>query len=218
MIVTAIGAQVKNPNRVNISIDGRYCFSLDIAQVRELGIKIGLEIDDDRLAELEEASQFGKIYIRALEYCLSRPHSVREVKDYLYRKTLDKKYKTRGKNEIKTKPGVSQVVAAAVLERLLQRGYVDDTKFAKFWVENRNVTKGTSRRRLQAELIKKGIAQSIIDGALSETLRNDHEELRKLIAKKASRYDGEQKLIAYLARQGFSYDDIRTALSENQRD
>jgi regulatory protein len=39
-------------------------------------------------------------------------------------------------------------------------------------------------------------------------------ELQKIIAKKRSRYDDEQKFMAYLARQGFSYDDIKEALRE----
>jgi SOS response regulatory protein OraA/RecX len=34
-----------------------------------------------------------------------------------------------------------------------------------------------------------------------------------VIAKKRSRYD-DQKLMAYLARQGFRYDDIREALDQ----
>jgi SOS response regulatory protein OraA/RecX len=34
-----------------------------------------------------------------------------------------------------------------------------------------------------------------------------------VLAKKRSKYDDEQKLIAYLMRQGFSYDTIRDALN-----
>jgi regulatory protein len=43
-----------------------------------------------------------------------------------------------------------------VFERLVEKGYVDDEKFARFWVENRNQTKGASRRKLEAELRAKG--------------------------------------------------------------
>ncbi|MDR1032987.1 MAG: RecX family transcriptional regulator [Candidatus Nomurabacteria bacterium] len=212
MQITAIGAQIKDPNRVNVSIDGRYSFSLDIAQLAELGIKVGQELDEARLAELREASTYGKLYMRALEYVLSRPHSRREVKDYLRRKTFDKKYKVRGKNELKTKEGVSQATADAVLARLTERGYVNDLKFAQFWVENRNLSKGASRRKLQSELAAKGVDKAIVDEVLADTSREDSEELKKMIAKKAARYDDERKLIAYLARQGFNYDDIKTAL------
>ncbi|MDR0398057.1 MAG: RecX family transcriptional regulator [Candidatus Nomurabacteria bacterium] len=214
MKITAINAQVKDSNRVSISVDGKYSFSLHITQLVEMGVKVGQELDDTRLAELKEASSYGKLYARALEYCLSRPHSQREVQDYLRRKTLDKKYKVRGKNELKTKEGVSQAVARAVLSRLIELGYVDDHKFTQFWVENRHLRKGVSRRKLQAELISKGVSKVIIDEVLESAPRNDQEELCKMVAKKAGKYDDEQKLIAYLARQGFNYDDIKQAISE----
>lgn len=215
MKITDIKQAVKNPNRVNVSIDGKYRFSLDIAQVGELDIKIGREITDDELADIENESAYGKLYARALEYCLMRPHSRREAKDYLWKKTRASKYKSR-KGEIKERKGVSKDIADRVFDRLVEKGYLDDEKFAQFWVENRNQTKGASRRKLVAELRVKGLASSIIEEALENSERNDEDELAKIIAKKRSRYDDEQKFIAYLARQGFGYDDIKTALTQSE--
>lgn len=213
--ITSISVQVKNPDRVNVSVDGKYRFSLDIYQVGELGIKIGKEYLEEELIELESESQFGKLYGRALEYCLMRPHSVKEVRDYLWRKTRETKARSRQTGEIKTREGVSKENADRTLSRLIERGYVDDDKFARWWVENRNQVKGASQRKLVAELRAKGVEQSIIDIALVSSERSDQDELLKVIAKKRRRYDDENKLIAYLARQGFSYDDIQTALKED---
>ena len=47
---------------------------------------------------------------------------------------------------------------------------------------------------------------------LPHVVRGDGDELSKMIEKKRAKYPDEQKLIAYLARQGFSYDDIKSAL------
>lgn len=215
MKITAISVQARNPDRVNVSIDGAYRFSLDISQVADLGVKVGRELDDAELANLEGESQFGKLYARALEYSLSRPHSVREVRDYLRRKTLARKYKSRRTGEIKEAPGVSQAVADRVLERLQTKGYVDDENFARWWVENRNVAKGTSRRKLTNELRAKGVSVEIIDDALAASERSDDDELAKIIAKKHSKYPDEQKFLQYLARQGFGYDDIKSALERD---
>ena len=213
MKITDISVQAKNADRVNVSVDGKYRFSLDIFQVGELGIRIGKEYTDRELADIENESQFGKLYGRALEYCLMRPHSAREVKDYLWRKTRATKYKSRD-GQIQEREGVTQANADRVFARLSERGYIDDEKFTRFWVENRNQTKGASRRKLTAELRSKGIEGSIIESVLAESMRTDDDELRKVLGKKRSRYDDEQKLIAYLARQGFSYDDIKAALAE----
>lgn len=214
MKITDISGQARNPDRVNISVDGKYRFSLDIFQVGELGIKIGKECTEQELIELETESQFGKLYARALEYCLMRPHSAKEVRDYLWRKTRSTKSRNKKTGAILEREGVSQAVADRVYDRLVAKNYIDDEKFTHYWVENRNLTKGSSARKLIAELRIKGVEQSIIDAALTESDRSDDEELKKVLLKKRSKYEDEQKLIAYLARQGFSYDDIKSALNE----
>lgn len=213
MKVTSISVQQRDKNRVNVSIDGTYRFSLDIAQVTELGIKTGNEYTEAELADLENESQFGKLYMRALEYSLMRPHSEKELSDYLYRKTRDTRTKTGA-----VKKGVSKALTERVYERIIQKGYVNDENFAQYWVENRQLRKGISQRKLQSELAAKGVNRSIIDSLLANSERNDQDEIRKIIDKKSSRYDDEQKLIAYLARQGFSYEDIKNALSDVNQD
>jgi regulatory protein len=210
MVITGVTAQQKDKNRVNVMVDGKYRFSLDIFQYADLGIKVGKEYSDEELTLLETESQFGKVYARALEYCLMRPHSSREVRDYLYRKTRDTKTKTG-----ETKRGVASEITTRVFDRLVEKGYVDDEKFTRYWVENRSLTKGVSQRKLQAELRAKGVESGIIERHLAESVRTDEDELAKIIAKKRKRYPDEQKLMQYLARQGFSYDDIKRSLTSD---
>ena len=214
MKITDISLQAKNKDRVNVSVDGKYRFSLDITQVTELGIKVGKEYSDDELTEFETESQFGKLYARALEYTLMRPHSAKEVKDYLWRKTRDTKVRVRDTNEYRDKPGVSESIADRVYDRLVSRGHIDDENFARYWVENRQQRKGISQRKLVAELRVKGVDQTTIDNAMQNSPREEKGEIRKILEKRRGRYDDDQKLIAYLARQGFSYQAIRDTLTE----
>lgn len=213
MKITAIGIQARDKNRVNISVDGKYKFSLDVFQLGDLGIKVGNEYTDEELTALETESQFGKVYARALEYCLMRSHSAKEVRDYLYRKTRPLRTKAG-----ELRPGVSPEVTTRVFDRLLEKDYINDTRFARYWIENRSLTKGASKRKLKAELRSKGVEQSTIEQLLSETERSDENELQKVIAKKRSKYPDDQKLMAYLARLGFSYDDIKSALERGDQD
>ena len=206
--ITALKVQVRDKSRVNVFVDGKYLFSLDINQVAELGIKTGNQYSPEELADLENESQYGKLYTRSLEYAFTRPRSQREMRDYLYRKTRDSRTK-----EGYVKKGVSVELTVRVFDRLSEKGYVDDEKFARFWVENRNMRKGSSMRRLKSELSAKGVKADIIETVIGATDRTDIEEIQKIIVKKAKRYDDEQKLIAYLARQGFRYDDIKEALA-----
>lgn len=211
MKITALTAQVKSQNRVNVMVDGKYRFSLDVFQVADLGIRVGNEYTEEELVALEDESQFGKLYARTLEYTMIRPHSTREIRDYLYRKTRDTMVRTR-EGAVKLRPGVSPIIADRVFKRLSDKGYIDDEKFTRYWVENRNLTKGSSQRKLRAELQSKGVASAIIDDALAGSERSDEDELAKIIVKKRARYPDQQKFMQYLARQGFSYDDIKNAL------
>jgi len=212
MKVTGLSSQQKDPNRINILIDGKFRFSLDISQVTDLGIRVGKEFTEEELDEFEVESQFGKLYARALEYCIMRPHSAREIRDYLYRKTRATRVRNKRTGEIKERPGVSVELTTRVFERLLDKGHIDDIKFTHWWVENRNQRKGMSRRKLQSELSAKGVASGIIEEAIASTERSDSNELAKIVSKKRAKYPDNQKFMQYLARQGFSYDDIKSAL------
>lgn len=210
MKITNLKTQVKNPNRVNVFVDGIYRFSVDALQLSELGLKIGAEFSDSELKAIESEGLYSKLYARSLEYAFVRPRSTREMKEYLYKKTRPVPIKGGGFKE-----GVPTGLTERVLERLQIKGYVNDKKFAEFWVANRNLKKGMSMRKLKAELQAKGVAGELISEVLGESDRTEIDELRKVYTKKASSYDSSQKLIAYLARQGFSYDAIKTVLAED---
>lgn len=203
MKITALKAQVRDKNRVNVFVDGSYRFSLEIVQVIDLGIKSGNEYTEEQLAELENESQYGKIYARALEYVFVRPRSQRELRDYLRRKMLDKRDQHGN-----LRKGISPELADRVFDRLIEKGHLDEQKFARFWIDNRNVRKGISERKLRAELMAKGVTSPIIDEALRGSDRDETVDLQSVIKRKISRYPEERKLIEYLARQGFGYDAI----------
>ena len=86
MIVTDLKQGLKNPNRVNVFIDGKFSFSLDVAQIVDYKLKKGATISAEKLQELKSASEFGKLYQRTLEWVLIRPRSVKETREYIIRK------------------------------------------------------------------------------------------------------------------------------------
>lgn len=215
LTITDIKQAVKNQNRANIFINGKYSFSLDIFQLTELNVKVGRILTQNEIEELKNQSEFSKLYALGLNYCLMRPHSEKEVRDYFYKKTLNRRLKNRKTGEFYEKKGYSKVSAEMATARLIEKGYIDDEKFARFWLENRNQRKGSSLKKLKIELIQKGISNDIIEKIFAENLRNDSDEIKKIIKKKSKKYSDENKLIAYLLRQGFSYDEIKNALKND---
>jgi len=214
--ITDLRQGVRNENRVNVFVDGKYAFSLDIAQVVDFGVKVGKLLTPEELQELKKASEFGKLYQRTLEWVLMRPRSVRETKDYLFRK-LKRSFSKMDTVSRENYTGDFTEFSGQIIERLISKGYLDDETFARYYVENRFVKKGVSMKRLKMELMKKGVAKEIIDEVLDASERDDKDEILKIIARKRARYDDE-KLLAYLCRQGFSFDLSRELIRSYEKD
>ena len=218
--ITKITAGVRDPNRVNIFLDGSFAFSLDIAQVVELNVKVKQTVTPERLKELRAASEFGKLYQRTLEWLLTRPHSIRETSTYLKRRKFKRRQVNRGRErEGKTPlPEIQDETIELVMDRLIEKKYLDDLKFAKFLVENRYVRRGISQKRLKMELRQKGVSDNYIKAALAEVDRPEDEEILKVIKKKRKKYPDDFRLVVYLIRQGFDLDRAKEAVANYSED
>lgn len=246
-LITALKPAVKNEHRVNIFIDEKYSFSLDLVQVVDSKIKVGQRLSEEQINQYKKLSEFGKLYQRTLEWVLVRPRSERETRDYLKRKKIRREMENRRRanrreylknnpekrrvqtqkyrdadgfcherekhESLKTLPEFDEQDIEKVMELLLAKQYVDDQKFAEYYVENRMIKKGISRRKLQQELFKKGISASVIEQVLRESGRSDSDEIKKIIQKKQDKYTPE-KLIKYLTRQGFDYQTVKSLVCE----
>ncbi len=198
MKVTAIKHQVKRADRYSIYVDDKYIFSLSETELLNTGLKIGQEFTENELDDLKDTAVLDKGYDRALNLISRRPRSEWELEDYLKRKDYDKE------------------VAQQIIEKLRERGFVNDSEFARRWVENRRLLKATSKRRLRQELKQKRVSDEIIDHALEEDETDEREVVRELVERKRkqTKYQDDLKLMQYLSRQGFSYDMIKDVMGE----
>lgn len=198
MKITDIKQQVKRQDRYSIFVDDKYAFSLSENELMKSGIRIGREYSQVALDELVQTAVLDKAYMRALDLLSRRARSEWELREYLHRKDYD------------------QEITDATMERLTKAGYVDDAAFARAWIENRRLLKSISRRKLWQELKQKRIADDVITAALADDETDERVVLRQLIERKRqqSRYQDSEKLLAYLMRQGYQYDDVKTAMAE----
>lgn len=198
MKITQVKQQVKRADRYSIYVDGKYSFSLGENEFLKLGLHSGQEITDEILEQYKDESSFGKWFDKTLNLLSFRLRSEWELQDYLRRKDCPPEIIDR------------------ILNKLSVNGYVNDKQFARRWVENRRLLKATSRRKLVAELKQKRIATNIIDAVLAEDKEvvDERQVLMELVEKKRARYADKTKLMQYLARQGYGYDDIKSVLLE----
>ena len=198
MKITAIKQQVKRTDRYSIYVDGKYAFSLSEGGLIESRLASGQELDAEQLKSLKKAAGVDKAYYNALRYVAIRPRSQWEVETYLQRKEVDKD------------------TADEIIRRLKNLNMLSDLEFARSWVAGRRQLKSVSQRRLRLELMQKHVSEDVVAQVLGEDETDERQALRDLVAKKRRRYPDEQKLMQYLARQGFGYDDIKSVLSEEQ--
>lgn len=200
MKITAIRQQVKNPERVSIFVDERYSFSFSLDELVKYGLKNNQELTGAEVKKYKKISADGKLRARALEWLLNRPHSERELRDYLYRKKAEP-------DQIEN-----------LVSEFTAKGYLNNAKFA-IWFTELQSRRGKSDRAIRAELFKKGIGREQVEAALTTTAGDELTRLRAMIAKKGklNRYRADpQKFMKYLVSQGFSWQLVKQELSVEQ--
>lgn len=155
-----------------------------------------------------------KLYIRALRFLTSRPRSEKEVREYLL-----KLQKNVEREEVeKTK------LADTVIVELRKQKYVDDVKFATWWIEQRSRFRPKGRFLITLELSQKGVSKGTVEEAyatLSPEEKVSEGDLAKKVAlKRLDRLEGlsfeekYQKLSGFLARRGFSGEVVKTCVDQ----
>jgi regulatory protein len=195
--ITAISAQKKNPNRVNIYLDGEFAFGL--ARITAAWLKTGDVLSEEKLEKLQADDTREIAYQQALLYLSYRARSEKEIRQNL------------------RKHEIPEAIIEETLERLKNAMLADDNQFAQMWVENRNTFRPRSKRALEIELRQKGLTNEAIQASLSQV---DEEALAyEAASKRATRLKGQEwsefrkKLSEFLARRGFSYSTIAPIVS-----
>lgn len=196
--ITALTAQVKNPERVNVFIDG--AFALGLALQVALELRIGQEISQQELERLDQRDEVHRARERALRLLARRPYSGAEIARNLRRHKVD------------------DAIIQNVIDDLTEAKLIDDDAFAAYWVEQRENFRPRSRMALRQELSQKGIEREIVAEALSEI--DEAEAARRVAQKQAGRWRGlpeaewRAKLTRYLMRQGYPYDVVSEVVTE----
>ena len=197
--VTALRVQKRNPQRVNVYLDGEFAFGL--ARITAAWLHIGQELSAEKIAQLqsEDAREVG--YQQALRLLSYRPRASAEV-----RRNLEKH-------------AMPAEVIEDVLARLQRAGLLNDSRFAQAWVDNRSEFRPRGRRALAVEMRQRGLDDESIQQALAEV---DEEALADQAASKQSRrLTGldetafKHKLSGFLARRGFGYAVIRDTVDRH---
>lgn len=190
-VITAIEPQKRNRQRLNISLDGEYAFSLD--RLTAAWLKPGRKLTADEIKQLQEQDELESAHTRALHFLSFRSRSIQEVRDYLMRK------------------GCSPEHISAVLCRLEEESFLDDARFSREWLENRSAFRPRGVSLIKAELRQKGVSNEVIETSLAQADLQESELALKAAQRVVGRYAAlpqetfRLRLGAFLQRRGFSF-------------
>jgi regulatory protein len=190
--ITALVVQKRNPNRVNLHLDGEFAFGL--ARIVAAWLRVGQDLSDEKIEQLQIEDSRERAFQQAMLFLSYRARSEAEIRQNL------------------RKHEIPEPVIEQTLDRLRQDGLANDSQFAHAWVENRSTFRPRSRRLMAMELRQKGLNDEAVSSAIANV---DDEALAYDAAqKRVARYKGlewnefRKKLSDFLARRGFSYSVI----------
>ncbi len=192
-VITGLEAHQRDKESVRLTLDDEY--TLDLPLIEAARLSRGQTLTNSEVDQLADAGRLQNAYDLALRFLSYRPRSAEEVRRHL----------------VKKKVADSQIAEA--LERLRQRGYVDDLEFARFWIANRSRFKPMGSRALKYELRQKGVDGDIIDALVAEV--DEEASAFRAAQSRISRYRGSarlafrHKLSVMLRRRGFGEYAIR---------
>ncbi len=181
-----------------LMLDGQEGPSVDVRTFDESPYRVGGTITQEALDALRELSEHNRARERALYLLGMRDYACGE---------LEKKLLTEAR----------PAIAAQVVVRLAEVGLLDDEQYAMRMAHAMANEKKYPKRRIVQELQHRGVGRELASAAAEELEIADFQQALALIEKKyynkmtdrASR----DKVMAALARRGFSYEAIRRAFA-----
>ncbi|WP_299028047.1 RecX family transcriptional regulator [uncultured Thermanaerothrix sp.] len=190
--ITALRVQKRNPNRVNVYLDGTFAFGL--SRIVAAWLRVGQMLSDEKIAALQAEETREAAYQSALRFLSHRPRSEAELRSKLESK------------------GFEPSAVEATLQRLIEEGWVRDDRFARAWVESRSASRPRSRRLITLELRRKGISEENIQQAVANL--EDNELAYQAGLRYARRLEGldyttfYRRMVGFLQRRGFAYGTV----------
>jgi len=202
--ITALRAQAKDPQRVNVFVDGEFAIGVSLTTITKTGLHIGKQLSAEEFAKLEQTESGDKAYLAALRFLEARPRSIAEVRARLGRKDY-----------------APEAIDAAIT-RLAELDLLDDTAFARYWVENRQAYRPRGVGALRDELRRKGIDADVTAEVLDDAVTGDEAASAWELARGALRkYAGSQdrnaftrRMGSYLQRRGYTFEVIRPIVDQ----
>lgn len=202
MTVTNIEAVTKT--RYKVYVDEQFAFVLYKGELSRYHVTVGEEIPEEIYKEIYQEVIVKRAKLRALHLLNDMGRTEAQLRQ-----------------KLKQSDYTEEVIEEAI-RYVKSFGYVNDAEYARNFIINRKEKK--SRKELYLLLVQKGLNAELLDQVFEESY-DDNSSIEAIEAiMKKKRYNPEtatnaetQKILAYLTRKGFQYEDIRQVLQVSNR-
>lgn len=201
--ITAVTPTPRHPGRFELLVDGKSFATLSLDAIERLRLVVGGSVEglEERISH--EAAAL-RTYDRALNMLAFRGRASKELARSLVRK------------------GEPKELVDGAIERLTEQGLLDDAAFAESFTRAKVIGAQQSRRRVQQDLARKGVAREVTDAAIATVFDEEQVDQREIVEQAARKKLSSlrklepvvrrRRLYAFLARRGYDSDDIRAAM------
>lgn len=121
--------------------------------------------------------------------------------------------------------GAERKLMERIIEHLVDKGYVDERRYALAYSEAKLRTQKWGRMKIAFQLRSKQLPKSLIDEALASIDQELYDQVLTRLAESKwetltgdDPYKNRQKLVAFLQSKGFLLDEIQTVVNEIIKD
>ena len=202
-VISGIVAAPRHPGRFDVIVDGEPFATLSIDAIERLHLAVGRDVGA-MLERITLAASELRVYDRALDILAFRARSSAELKRALVRK------------------GDEPSLVERAIVRLQEQGILDDAAFAQSFTRAKVLGANQSRRRVQQELVRKGVSRTVSAAAIDVVFEEEGVDASAIVlaaARKKMRLlralepaVQRRRLYGFLARRGYDGEDIRHAM------
>ena len=201
MTVTKIEPVTKT--RYKVYVDGQFAFVLYKGELSRYHIAEDSELEEKTYQSIRKEIILKRAKLRAMHLLNDMGRTESQLRTKLLRNDYP-----------------SDIVEEAIAY-VKSFGYINDAEYTRSFIENRKEKK--SKKEIYAALCQKGLPKDLIETALEECYADDDSIAaveaivrKKKFDPKSTDYKEMQKMMGYLVRKGFRYDDIRQVIQVSE--
>jgi regulatory protein len=202
-LISRIESQKKRKNRFSIFTENKFLVGVSDETMLKYGLQVGKSISQNLLQELQNNEDYISLKNSALGLLARRPHSVKELKDKLFKKNSNVN------------------LINSIVENFKTYKYLDDEMFAQAYLTDEIRLKKSGPLLIKNKLLQKGVnpetINTVIENDYDISIQISNCEILankkfRIISQQLSLAEKKSKLANYLKQKGYHWEIVKQVI------